>query len=69
MTEPSRVLKTQYVVKIGVDYTEAKVRVAGTDVWVRVGGFHANDEGYPLLIEEAEKRYREERGLNGKSVL
>ncbi len=69
MAEPSRVLKTQYVVKIGVDYTEAKVRVAGTDVWVRVGGFKANEEGYPALIEAAEERYREERGLNGSAVI
>jgi hypothetical protein len=69
MTEPSKVLKTQYTVKIGVDYTDAKVRVAGTDVWVRVGGFKANEEGYPALIEAAEQRYREERGVNGSVVI
>lgn len=61
MTEPSKVLETQYVMREGIDYTEARVRVAGKDIWIRVGGFKASKDAYPFLISEAEQQ----AGVNG----
>lgn len=54
MTEVSKVLETQYVMREGIDYTEARVRVDGVDIWIRVGGFKASEDAYPFLIKEAE---------------
>lgn len=58
-------METQYVMRPGMDYTEARVRVDGEDIWIRVGGFKANEEAHEFLIEEAEQQARALRGVNG----
>lgn len=49
------------MVREGIDYTEARVRVRGEDVWIRVGGFKASPDGHEFLISEAEQQC----GVNG----
>ena len=66
MAEASKVLETQYIMREGIDYTEARVRVDGKDVRIRVGGFKASPDAYPFLIAEAEMQSRGATPLNGK---
>ena len=50
----SKVIETKYVMREGIDYTDARVRVRGKDIWIRMGGFKASKDAYPDLIAEAE---------------
>ncbi len=68
MKEPSRVITTSYVMKDGMDYTEAKVRVEGKDIRIRVGGRKTEEEHFPFLISEAESQVSALKGLNGQAV-
>lgn len=61
----SKVLRTQYILHAGIDYTEAVVRVDGVDVTIRVGGFKASPDAYPDLIQAAEFAYRGPKPING----
>ena len=68
MPQPSKVLETQYTMREGIDYTTARVRVDGKDVWIRVGGFKASKDAYPFLIAEAEMQARGATPMNGKCL-
>lgn len=65
MADDSRVIETQYTMTPGLDYTDARVRVDGKDVWIRVGGFKASKDAYAFLIEEAELQARGAKPING----
>lgn len=68
MAEASKVLETAYIVREGIDYTEARVRVQGEDIRIRVGGFKASEAGHKFLIAEAEEQYFARRGMNGRNL-
>lgn len=63
--QASRVLRTAYTVREGIDYTDAVVRVDGVDVKIRVGGFKASPDAYDFLIGEAELQHRGPPEING----
>ena len=65
MSERSQVIETKYVMTTGMDYTEARVRVNGEDLWIRVGGFKASPDAYPFLIQEAELQAKAALKVNG----
>lgn len=65
MTEPSSVLETKYVVMSGMDFTEARVRVAGKDIWIRVGGLKTAENDSAFLIQEAEQQAGVSGRVNG----
>jgi hypothetical protein len=52
----------------GMDFTDARVRVEGVDVWIRVGGKKTTEDTFPFLISEAETQYRAAKGINGATV-
>lgn len=68
MSEPSKVIETKYVMTEGMDFTDARVRVEGVDVWIRVGGKKTTEDTFPFLISEAETQYRAAKGINGATV-
>lgn len=56
MTRRSKVLETKYTMTDGIDFTEARVRVSGKDVWIRVGGLKTAEKDSAFLISEAEQQ-------------
>jgi hypothetical protein len=65
----SQVIETKYVMTEGIDFTDARVRVSGQDVWIRVGGLKDKERDAAFLIAEAELQSARNKGLNGGAVL
>jgi hypothetical protein len=67
MADDSKVIETKYVMTPGLDFTDARVRVDGNDVWIRVGGLKSEENDHAFLIEEAELQARGPTPINGKA--
>ena len=65
LTAETKVIQTKYTMTTGMDFTDAKVRVEGHDVWIRVGGLKEMGRDDDFLIEEARMQYEAARGVNG----
>lgn len=63
----NKVIETKYVMTDGIDFTEARVRVSGKDIWIRVGGLKEIGRDDDFLIEEAEMQAQAAKGVNGSN--
>lgn len=64
----NHVIETKYTMTDGMDFTDARVRVDGKDIWIRVGGLKEKGRDDQFLIQEAELQAEATKGVNGSRV-
>ncbi len=64
----NHVVETKYTMTEGMDFTDARVRVDGKDIWIRVGGLKEMGRDDEFLIQEAELQAEAAKGVNGSRV-